>query len=130
MEGSLDDPDEILYQCGDFDWDPLLRIWRAVGYAPLLVLRQYRLRQFIPATQGLAQCEFSYKEVIKLEIINQDFEKRNLELGKKIEKLEEEKMQLGLDIDIQKLEAKKLRKGKNKAEENLDSIKMDYKKLR
>ncbi|MBA0843315.1 hypothetical protein Goarm_000517, partial [Gossypium armourianum] len=33
----------------------------AVGYAALLVLRQYRSRQFIPAMQGLAQYEFSYK---------------------------------------------------------------------
>ncbi|MFQ6634864.1 hypothetical protein Gotur_010511 [Gossypium turneri] len=41
--------DEILYRCGDFDWVPLLGIWEAVGYAPLLVLRQYRSRQFIPA---------------------------------------------------------------------------------
>ncbi|MFQ6665833.1 hypothetical protein Gotur_032420 [Gossypium turneri] len=31
--------DEILYQCGDFDWVPLLGIWGAIGYAPLLVLR-------------------------------------------------------------------------------------------
>ncbi|MFQ6643493.1 hypothetical protein Gotur_017449 [Gossypium turneri] len=54
-------PDEILYRCGNFDWVPLLRIWRAVGYAPLLVLRQYWSRQFVPATQGLAQSEFSYK---------------------------------------------------------------------
>ncbi|MFQ6643786.1 hypothetical protein Gotur_018570 [Gossypium turneri] len=53
--------DEILYRCGNFDWVPLLGIWGAVGYAPLLVLRQYRSRQFLPATQGLAQCEFSYK---------------------------------------------------------------------
>ncbi|MBA0859213.1 hypothetical protein Goshw_004425, partial [Gossypium schwendimanii] len=53
--------DETLYQCEDFDWVPLLEIWRAVGYAPLLVSRQYRLRQFIPAMQGLAQCEFAYK---------------------------------------------------------------------
>ncbi|MFQ6656119.1 hypothetical protein Gotur_026368 [Gossypium turneri] len=30
---------EILYRCGNFDWVPLLRIWGAVGYAPLLVLR-------------------------------------------------------------------------------------------
>ncbi|MFQ6635350.1 hypothetical protein Gotur_011084 [Gossypium turneri] len=30
---------------------------------------------------------------------------RSLELGKKIEQLEEEKMQLGLDVDVQKLEA-------------------------
>ncbi|MBA0881615.1 hypothetical protein Goshw_012833 [Gossypium schwendimanii] len=54
-------PDEILYRCINFDWVTLLGIWRAVGYAPLLVLRQYRSRQFVPATQGLAECEFSYK---------------------------------------------------------------------
>ncbi|MFQ6664592.1 hypothetical protein Gotur_031655 [Gossypium turneri] len=54
--------DEILYRCGNFDWVPLCGIWGAVGYAPLLVLRQYRSRQFVPATQGLAQCEFSYKD--------------------------------------------------------------------
>ncbi|MBA0817850.1 hypothetical protein Gohar_021710, partial [Gossypium harknessii] len=31
-------PNEILYQCGEFDWVPLLGIWGAIGYAPLLVL--------------------------------------------------------------------------------------------
>ncbi|MFQ6668842.1 hypothetical protein Gotur_034337 [Gossypium turneri] len=65
----------------------------------------------------------------EIEIIKQEFEKRSLELGKKIEQLEEEKMQLGLDVDIQRLEADKLRKGKNKAEEDLDSLKTDYKKI-
>ncbi|KAL1082790.1 hypothetical protein V6Z11_D09G156200 [Gossypium hirsutum] len=55
-------PDEILYRCGDFDWVPLLGIWGAIGYAPLLVSRQYRSRQFIPATQGLAYSDFSYRE--------------------------------------------------------------------
>ncbi|MBA0575184.1 hypothetical protein Golob_024209, partial [Gossypium lobatum] len=152
-------PNEILFRCGDFNWVLLLGIWGAIGYAPLLMSRQYRSRHFIPATQGLAQCEFAYKddnykkkrvndnillpnqEIIRsleehlqvipseLEIIKQDFEKRNLELGKKIEQLEERKMQLGLDIDLQKLEADKLRKGKNKAKEDLDSLKTDYKKL-
>ncbi|XP_012483035.1 uncharacterized protein LOC105797642 [Gossypium raimondii] len=29
-------PNEILYRCGDFNWVPLLGIWGAVGYAPLL----------------------------------------------------------------------------------------------
>ncbi|MBA0881737.1 hypothetical protein Goshw_014230 [Gossypium schwendimanii] len=115
-------PDEILYRCGDLDWVPLLGIWEVVGYAPLLVSRQFRSRQFIPATQGLAQCKFSYKEdnykkkvqemsnawnrtrrmkilavglehlrvlPSKMEIIKQEFEKRSLELGKKIEQLEE-----------------------------------------
>ncbi|KAL1155590.1 hypothetical protein V6Z11_A08G035300 [Gossypium hirsutum] len=186
-------PDEILYKCGDFDWVPLAGIWGSIGYASLMVLRQYRSRQFIPVTQRLAQCEFPYKDnnykkrvreisnvwnqtrrmkkftagpmttpeyewwwgrrvndniprqnqgntqpieehlrVIpsELEIIKQDFEKRNLELGKKIEQLEEDKMKLGLDVDIHKLEAEKLKKGKNKAEEDLDSLKTDYKKLR
>ncbi|KAL1073715.1 hypothetical protein V6Z11_D11G242200 [Gossypium hirsutum] len=160
-------PDEILYRYGDFDWVPLLGIWGAVGYAPLLVLRQYRSSQFIPATHGLAECEFSYKgdgykrkirvmsiaqnqtrrmkrlvvgpmttpkynewwvrrindntpkpsqkyslsieehlRVVpsELEIIRQDFERRNSELEKKIEQMEEEKMNLILDIDVQKLE--------------------------
>ncbi|MBA0670657.1 hypothetical protein Goklo_029073, partial [Gossypium klotzschianum] len=52
---------DLIRGSGNFDWVPTLRIWGAVGYAPLLVLRQYRSRQFIPVTQGLAQCEFSYK---------------------------------------------------------------------
>ncbi|KAG8498341.1 hypothetical protein CXB51_006877 [Gossypium anomalum] len=55
-------PNEILYRCGDFDWVSLAGIWRAAGYALLMVLRQYRSRQFIQVTQGLAQCEFSYKD--------------------------------------------------------------------
>ncbi|MBA0819221.1 hypothetical protein Gohar_021336 [Gossypium harknessii] len=73
-----------------------------------------------------------YLQVIpsELKIIKQDFERRNLELKKKIEQLEEEKIHLRLDADVQKLEAEKLRKGKNKAEEDLDSLKTDYKKLR
>ncbi|MFQ6665599.1 hypothetical protein Gotur_032286 [Gossypium turneri] len=44
--------------------------------------------------------------------------------------MEEEKMNLRLDMNVQKLEAEKLRKGKNKAEEDLDSLKTDYNKLR
>ncbi|MFQ6665173.1 hypothetical protein Gotur_032005, partial [Gossypium turneri] len=59
-----------------------------------------------------------------------DFERRNSELEKKIEQMEEEKMNLKLDMDVQKLETEKLRKGKHKAEEDLNSLKTDYKKLR
>ncbi|MBA0881896.1 hypothetical protein Goshw_007047 [Gossypium schwendimanii] len=66
----------------------------------------------------------------KLEIIKQDFERRNTELEKRIEQMEEEKMNLRLDADVQKLEAERLRKGKAKAEKDLDSLKTDYKKLR
>ncbi|KAG8486490.1 hypothetical protein CXB51_019846 [Gossypium anomalum] len=45
----------------DFDWVPLLGIWDAIGYAPLLVLRQFGLRQFVLATHGLAQSKFVYR---------------------------------------------------------------------
>ncbi|MFQ6657435.1 hypothetical protein Gotur_027107 [Gossypium turneri] len=163
------------------------------AYAPLLVLKQYRSRQFIPATQGIAECEIlykgdGYKKKIRemsnvwnqihrikrlavdpmttseynewwvrrindniskqiqgnnqsieenlwvvsseLEIIRQDFERRNAELEKKIEQMEEDKINLRLDIDVQKLEVEKLRNGKNKAKEDLDSLKINYKKLR
>ncbi|KAG8503564.1 hypothetical protein CXB51_001540 [Gossypium anomalum] len=55
-------PGEILYRYGNFNWVPLLGIWGAIGYAPLLVLRQFGLRQFVPATHGLAQSEFAYRE--------------------------------------------------------------------
>ncbi|MFQ6652195.1 hypothetical protein Gotur_024177 [Gossypium turneri] len=149
-------PNEILYRCGDFDWVPLLGIWRAVEYAPLLVLGQYRSRMKILAVSPMTTPEYSgwcskrdndnipgpregyvrsieeHLQVVlsELEIIKQDFEKRSFELGKRIEQLEEEKMRLGLDVDIHKLEAEKLRKRKNTIEEDLDSLKTDYKKLR
>ncbi|XP_040940769.1 myosin heavy chain, cardiac muscle isoform-like [Gossypium hirsutum] len=44
--------------------------------------------------------------------------------------MEEEKTNLRLDVDVQKLEMERLRKGKARAEEDLDSLKTDYKKLR
>ncbi|MFQ6648237.1 hypothetical protein Gotur_020973 [Gossypium turneri] len=54
-------PNRILYRCGSFDWVPFFGIRGATGYAPLLVLRQYGSRQFVPVTHGLAQSEFSYR---------------------------------------------------------------------
>ncbi|MBA0634976.1 hypothetical protein Godav_025986, partial [Gossypium davidsonii] len=181
------------------NWMAILQNLRKEGVewrAPWLIydrILQYNSRQFVPATHGLAHCEFSYRvdnykkkvkeisqawnlvhrmkrlavgsmttpeydewrskrinynipelnsegvrpmeeylQVIpsELEIIKQYFEKRNLELKKKIERLEEEKIHLMLDADVQKLEVKKLRKGKNKVEEDLHSLKTNYKKLR
>ncbi|MBA0637681.1 hypothetical protein Godav_025060 [Gossypium davidsonii] len=46
-----------------------------------------------------------------------------------MEQMKEEKMNLRLDTNVQKLEVERLRKGKTKAEEDLDSLKTDYKKL-
>ncbi|MFQ6643494.1 hypothetical protein Gotur_017449, partial [Gossypium turneri] len=67
-------PDEILYRCGNFDWVPLLRIWRAVGYAPLLTRWMKRL-VVGPITTP--------KYIEWWEIIRQDFKRRNSELEKK-----------------------------------------------
>ena len=36
----------------------------AVGYAPLMVVRQFGGKQFVPATAGLAQLEFSYDDLM------------------------------------------------------------------
>ncbi|KAL1173967.1 hypothetical protein V6Z11_A05G448100 [Gossypium hirsutum] len=184
-------PDEILYRCGSFDWVPLLGIWGAIGYASLLMLRQHRLRQFVPVTHGLAQSEFVYRRAdykrkvsevssawnktcrlkgvdispattleyvewsgrrindnilkpsveearpieeylqvmpSKLEIMKQEFQRKNLKLEKRIAKLEEEKMYLSLDVNVQRMEVEKERKEKRKIEEDRDDLKEHYKK--
>ncbi|KAL1066867.1 hypothetical protein V6Z11_D12G090900 [Gossypium hirsutum] len=53
-------PSVLLYKCGNQDWVPLLGLWGGVGYAPLLVQRQFASRQFVPVTDGLAQSEFAF----------------------------------------------------------------------
>ncbi|MBA0731324.1 hypothetical protein Golax_025691 [Gossypium laxum] len=97
----------------------------------------YRMKRLVVGTITTPKYNewWSIKEHLRvipfeLQIIRQDFERRNADLENKIEQMEEEKMNLRLDIDIQKLETKKLRKEKNKAEEELGSLKTDYKKLR
>ncbi|MBA0671240.1 hypothetical protein Goklo_024497 [Gossypium klotzschianum] len=144
-------------------------IWGAVGYAPLLVLRQYRSRQFVPATQGLAECEFLYKgDGYKKKVRemtnawNETSRMKSLAMGpmatheynkwwvkrindnvprpssKNSQAIEEHLRVVPSELEIikqdferrNKLEVKKLRKGKNKAEEDLDNLKTDYKKLR
>ncbi|XP_016721749.1 calcium-binding and coiled-coil domain-containing protein 2-like [Gossypium hirsutum] len=63
-----------------------------------------------------------YLQVIpsELDIMKQEFKRKNLELEKKIEKLEEEKMYLSLDVGLQKKEVgkwqKKVQKEKAKVE--------------
>ncbi|MFQ6666487.1 hypothetical protein Gotur_032813, partial [Gossypium turneri] len=61
----------------------------------------------------------------ELEIIRQDFERRNADLEKQIEQIEAKKTNLRLDIDVQKLENEKLKKEKNKADEELEKDKAD-----
>ncbi|XP_012481084.1 uncharacterized protein LOC105795982 [Gossypium raimondii] len=63
-------------------------------------------------------------------MVRQDFERKNADLEKRIEQIDAEKTNLRLDIDVQKLENERLKKEKNKADEELGSLKTDYKKLR
>ncbi|KAL1150063.1 hypothetical protein V6Z11_A10G232700 [Gossypium hirsutum] len=49
-----------MYKCESQDWVPLLELRGGVGYALLMVQRQFASRQFIPATGGLAQSEFAF----------------------------------------------------------------------
>ena len=52
--------ESMLYGFRDNLWVPLLRVWGAISYAPLLVHKQYLSTQFIPATHGLTSLEFDY----------------------------------------------------------------------
>ncbi|KAE8657736.1 PCF11P-similar protein 4 [Hibiscus syriacus] len=45
---------------GDSDWVTLLGLWGRVAYAPLMILKQFGARQFVPATSGLKTSEFVY----------------------------------------------------------------------
>ena len=55
-------PKPFPYQCGQLLFMPLLDLWGTVGYAPLLVRRQYGSQQFIPMTVGLASTDSDYSE--------------------------------------------------------------------
>ncbi|MBA0710952.1 hypothetical protein Golax_010195 [Gossypium laxum] len=100
-------PDEILYRCGDFDWT---RRMKRLAVTPMMTLEYNewwvrRINDNIPKpSQGNSQSIEEHLRVVpsKLEIIRQDFERRNVKFEKKIEQVEEEKMNLRLDMDLGK----------------------------
>ena len=53
----------VLFSCGGKSHVPLLGLWGAVSYAPIMVRRQVGYEQFVPMTHGLNQLEFAYTEV-------------------------------------------------------------------
>ncbi|MBA0575065.1 hypothetical protein Golob_025026, partial [Gossypium lobatum] len=129
-------PNEILYQCGDFDWVPLLGIWGAVGYAPLLGNNyKKKVREILNAWNQTCRIKILAVGLMTTPEYSRQWSKRinnNILRPREDDVLSIEEhlqMHLGLDVDIHKLEVEKLRKWKNKAEEDLDSLKTDYKKL-
>ncbi|KAK5842922.1 hypothetical protein PVK06_005342 [Gossypium arboreum] len=114
------------------------KTWRLKGVAinpattsEYVEWRSRRINDNVPMTkmEEVRPME-EYLQVIpsELDIMKQEFKRKNLELGKKIEKLEEEKMYLSLDVDLQKKEIKKVRKEKRKIEKDRDDLKEEYKK--
>ncbi|XP_039020533.1 uncharacterized protein LOC120152376 [Hibiscus syriacus] len=52
--------EDVLFRCGNDSFVMLHELWGAIGYTPLIVLRQFSTRQFVPATHGLNEAEFSF----------------------------------------------------------------------
>ncbi|KAG8482623.1 hypothetical protein CXB51_023960 [Gossypium anomalum] len=143
-------PGEILYRCGSFDWVPLLGIWGAIGYAPLLVLRQFGLRQFVPTTHGLTQSEFAYRGADYKKRVGEIFSSWNKTCqlkgvaislattpeyvewrGRRInDNISKPSVEVARPIEeyLQKMEFEKERKKKRKIEEDRDDLKEHYKK--
>ena len=61
----------LLYRCGNLLWVPLFGPWGMISYTPLLALRQFGAKQFIPATSGLGSSEISYDQSDKIQMLSQ-----------------------------------------------------------
>ncbi|GMI78181.1 hypothetical protein HRI_001487400 [Hibiscus trionum] len=66
----------------------------------------------------------------EMEIAKHDFKKKYLIMENRLSGLENEKNQLKFGMQSQEREIERLRKGKGKAEEDLNNLRNDYKKLR
>ncbi|MBA0672796.1 hypothetical protein Goklo_024055 [Gossypium klotzschianum] len=109
-------PDEILYRCGRWLQEEDLRdvnTWNQTRRMKRLAVGSTMTPEYIEwwgrrindniarPNQGDSQLTGKHLRVVPsdLEIIRQNFEKRNSELEKMIEQMEEEKMNLRLDMD-------------------------------
>ncbi|KAE8691531.1 hypothetical protein F3Y22_tig00110890pilonHSYRG01710 [Hibiscus syriacus] len=142
--------DDVLFRCEDSDTITLLGLWGAIGYAPLLELRQYGARQF-PARDMLTPDYMEWRRLRKndnipvpdcedtrtmeehlrsvpsgLEIARAEFEAVNNELNQRIKELEAERYQWKLDADSQKDRANKLEREQKRVCFELEDLKKGY----
>ena len=61
----------LLYQCGNLSWMPLFGLWGMISYAPILTIRQFRAKQFIPAITKLASLKLMYGQPGQAQWLNQ-----------------------------------------------------------
>ncbi|KAG8500522.1 hypothetical protein CXB51_002659 [Gossypium anomalum] len=146
-------PSVLLYKCGGQDWVPLLGLCGGVGYAPLLVQRQFSSRQFIPATGGLAQFEFafagegymkrvrdiakSWKEIHFMELalyadtLTQDYDIwKKQRMSRDLSTLQEENYQLKIEVQVERSRTEKVQREAEIARNDLRDLHLENKKLR
>ena len=61
----------LLYRYENLPWVPFFGSWGMISYAPLLVLRQFGAKQFVPATNGLVSSEITYDQSEKTQVLSQ-----------------------------------------------------------
>ena len=60
-----------LYRCENLSWIPFFGPWGMINFAPLLTLRQFGAKQFIPTTVGLVSLEITYSKPEKAQLFSQ-----------------------------------------------------------
>ena len=61
----------LLYRYGNLLGVPLFETWGMISYAPLLALRQFRAKQFLPAIARLVSLEITYGKPEKAQLLSQ-----------------------------------------------------------
>ncbi|KAG8480787.1 hypothetical protein CXB51_025509 [Gossypium anomalum] len=112
-------PDEILYLCGSFEWPRVSSRIGRKNYKKKVreIFDAWKLTHRMKRLAVGSMMTLEYKGWLSKRV-NDNILGTSLEGVRSIEEY------------LQKLKAEKLRKGKRKVEENLDSLKADYKKLR
>ncbi|KAE8685499.1 BTB/POZ domain-containing protein SETH6 [Hibiscus syriacus] len=142
---------EFIYKCGNYNWIMLLGLWGGIGYAPLLVIRQYeakaakemltpdyeewrsdRKNENIPLPDQNE--DISMEDHIKvvpseIEILRAEFEAEREGWSKELEQMRQDKAMLGVDIEFHSSQCAMLRKDKEKGDDEYRALQKNYQKL-
>ena len=61
----------LLFCYGNLSWIPFFGLWGVISYAFILAIRQFKAKQFILATVGLALLELMYGQPGQARLLNQ-----------------------------------------------------------
>ena len=71
MDGSLDVSTLTIIPMWELTLGTPFRTLGMISYAPLLALRQFGAKQFVPATGGLVSSEITYDQSKKTQVLSQ-----------------------------------------------------------